>query len=242
MLGEAPCRADPAAAQRTADVEYRQKLVPAERLLGEAYLALGDVNGALGHFQAAVAESELLIASEPSNSRWKSFSARARLNLADGLLAARKTDDAASQVETGCQITARLQSTDPTVQIWRGMMRDCWKARARISIARGNLDVAGQNAARAVMIGKSVQTTDTVEDRFQLAQSYLLLGDVRAKLHNAAGAQEAWQAGLAAIPANVAEKPSEMAGHTALLRRLGRSAETRDRSAALENMGYRDLS
>ena len=72
-------------------------------------------------------------------------------------------------------------------------------------------------------------------------QSYLLLGDVRAKLHNGTGAQEAWQAGLAAIPANVAEKPSEMAGHTALLKRLGRGAETRDRSAALANMGYRDL-
>jgi tetratricopeptide (TPR) repeat protein len=226
---------------RTGDVEYRQKLVPAERLLGEAYMALGNTSGALSHFQSAVAESELLVASEPANSRWKSFSARARLNLAEGLLTAGNVDQAAAQTEAACQITQRLQSTDASVQTWRAIVRDCWQTRSQVSVARGDLMQAAQAADRAVRMGKAVRTTNPVDDSFKLAQSYLLLGDVRAKLHNVSGAQEAWQAGLAAIPANVAEKPVEIADHAELLKRLGRS-ETGERTAKLGSMGYRKLS
>jgi hypothetical protein len=155
-------------------------------------------------------------------------------------LAAGKADEAASQAEGACQITTHLLSTDPSVQTWRATMRDCWKVRARVGLARGDRQQAAQNAARAVDTAKGVQTTDPVEDRFELAQCYLLLGDVRAKAQDAAGARDAWQAGLAAIPSNVPEKPTEMAAHALLLKRLGRNPEARDRSAALTRMGYQE--
>ena len=58
---------------QTGDVEYRQKLVPAERYLAELYWFRGQVPLALQHYQAAIANSSTLIALEPDNSRWKYF-------------------------------------------------------------------------------------------------------------------------------------------------------------------------
>jgi tetratricopeptide (TPR) repeat protein len=143
------------------------------------------------------------------------------------------------ETASGCNETTRLLATDSSVQVWRANMRECWEMRARLSLASGDLKQAERFAERAVQTAKSVQSTDLVEDRYALAQSYRLLGDIRLRLGDKSGAQAAWKAALVTLPAGVAEKPNEMAEHAILLQRLGRSPEARERGARLDAMDYR---
>jgi tetratricopeptide (TPR) repeat protein len=225
---------------QTGDVEYRQKLVPAERHLGHLYAIQGETQQALTHLRVAVNQSEILIAREPTNSRWRGFSARARLNLAEGLLVAAQNDEAAMETTIACNVTARLLATDANVQAWRADLRDCWEMRSRLGLAADNPQQALRSAARAVGTAKTLHSTDPVEDRYALAQSYRLFGDIRQRLGDRAGAGIAWEAGLAALPVRVAEKPSEMAEHAMLLQRVGRASEARTLTAKLASMGYRN--
>ena len=225
--------------QRTGDVEYRQKLVPGERRLGELYLFRGQLPEALDHYRAAVAHSEALIAREPDNSRWKYFSARARMDLARALLANGLKDEAATETNEACGVTSRLIAIDPNVQRWRANLRDCFDMRAQLALTDGTLPQAAGFAARAVQTAKAVRSTDPVEDRYAVAASYRLLGDIRHRLRDRTGAESAWQSGLSFLPANVAEKPNEMAEHAIILQRLGRGSEARGRTARLAAIGYR---
>ncbi|MES2135760.1 MAG: TIR domain-containing protein [Pseudomonadota bacterium] len=223
--------------RRTGDVEYRQKLVSGERYLAELYLFRGQLPNALTHYRAAVMQSEALIAREPDNSRWKYFSARARMDLAQALILAGKSDAAASEAGSACDATRRLIATDSNVHRWRANLRDCLDIRAELALAHGDLDAASRLATKAIETGKTVSSTDPVEDRYAVARSFSLLGDVRRKMGDQAGAKTAWEAGLAMIAANAAEKPNEMAEHAMLLHRLGRSDEAR--ANRLAGMGYK---
>lgn len=225
--------------ERTSDIEYRQKLVPAERYLGELYWFAGRNDAALAHFRAAVEHSEALIAREPENSRWSYFSARAHLNLAHSLLSAGRTDAAATEAAAGCRIAEQLTATDSNVQRWRAVRRDCSATRARIALAQGDGRQAVRLAAAAVEMAKSVQSADRVEDRFALARSYRLLGDARERLGDSAGARAGWLAALSAMPRQAAEQPNELAEHAAVLTRVGRVGEARALLRRLAAMGYK---
>jgi tetratricopeptide (TPR) repeat protein len=227
--------------QRTGDVEYRQKLVPAERYLGELYALRGEIPQALAHYRAAVAHSELLIVREPDNSRWRYFSARARMDLAKALLAGGDKAAAATETDAACNVTSRLIATDSNVHRWRANLRDCFELRAQLALANGAPAEALGFAAKAIATGKSVASTDPVEDRYALAGSYRLLGETRQRVGDRQGAAAAWQAGLDLLPAAVAEKPNEMAEHALLLQRLGRAAEARERANRLASIGYRGI-
>ena len=222
----------------TGDVEYRQKLVSAERNLGELYLAVGRVPDALTHFRAAVEHAQALLSREPQNSRWSYFSARARINLAQGLLAADRSDEAATEVASACNVAQRLIARDSNVQRWRAVQRDCWLMRARIALAEGDAQRALVLAGNAVDTARSVRSTDPAEDRYAAAVAYRLVGDVRRRLGDKRGAQAVWQAGLQTLPAQVAEHPKEMAERTMLMQRLGRVAEAQQLEQRLAVIGY----
>lgn len=224
---------------RSGDVEYRQKLVPAERHFGELYLYRGQINEALQQFEAAVGDSESLVAREPANSRWRYFSVRARINLAEGLLAAGRADGASAATEAACASTTRLLSTDAEVQIWRATLRDCWQLRSRAGLASGHSAQALKSAQRAIEVGRTVRSTDRVDDAYAQARSYRLLGDAWARLHDSIKAAQAWQAALAMLPGGVAEKPPEMAERALLLDRMGRSAELEPLKRRLATIGFR---
>lgn len=226
--------------KQTGDVEYRQKLVTAERNLGKLYAWRNETPKALAHLRAAVAHSEALMTLEPTNLRWRGFAARAHLNLAEVLLAAGENSDAAREMASGCNAAARLVSTDPKYQGWRASLRQCWEMRARYAAGAGDVTAAASFAQRAVVIAKTVRSTDPVDDRFSLARCYRLFGDMRQRLGDGAGASAAWQTGLAGLPGGVAEKPDEMAEHAMLLQRLGRQEEAQKRTTRLVEIGYRD--
>ena len=225
---------------RTGDVEYRQKLVPAERYLAELYWFRGQVPLALQHYQAAIANSSALVALEPDNSRWNYFESRARLDWGRALLSAAKTDDAAAQVENACAVTGRLIAIDSNVQRWRANLRDCFHLRAQLALMKNDNDSAGRFSARAVEVGKTVTSPDPVEDRYAVGSSLRLLGDVRRRTGDLAGAKAAWQEGLSEFRSGVAEKPNELAIHAALFQRLGRASEAQQAIQKLSAIGYRN--
>jgi tetratricopeptide (TPR) repeat protein len=224
----------------TGDVSFRQRLVPAERALGTLYAARADFPKALDHLKAAVAHADALMSLEPTNSRWRGFSARARLNLAEVLLLTGQKDEAANETAQGCSASARLIATDPKVQASRSALRQCWEMRSRLAMASNDFTQAADCAERAAASAKTVESTDPIEDKYALARSYRLLGDARERLGDAAGAAAAWKAGLAALPAGVTEKPNEIAEGAMLLQRAGRGQEAQQRTDRLVAIGYRN--
>lgn len=225
--------------KRTGDMEYRQKLVPAERYLGQLYLFSGRVEDALERFRTAVAESEALLSRDSDNRRWSFFAARARIDLGQALIATGRSREAAIEIGRACDDSQRLIATDPNIQRWRAVQRDCFITAARLAADAGDAPRALRTAERAVMTAESVSTTDRVEDRFGIASAYRILGDVRRLAGDGDGAQKAWRKGLSAIPAGVPQQPMEMAEHAILLDRLGEHSKASALSRRLTDMGYR---
>ena len=221
---------------RTGDVSYRQKLVPARRALGNLYAARGQVQPAIQQLQEAVTDSDELASVERDNTLWTLNGLKARLDLARYMLAAADQAGAATQTEAACTAVNRLLAKDPNRPEWRASARDCWTGRARVALASRQNDEAASSALRAIAIGKLVKTGDSVSDGYLLASAYRLLGDALRAAGNAAGASSAWSSGLAALPANAAERPSETKEHAVLLERLGRNSATLNRR--LVSIGY----
>jgi hypothetical protein len=65
-----------------------------------------------------------------------------------------------------------------------------------------------------------------------------LLGDIHQRARDYGGAETAWAQGLAQLPPNVAERPSEMHDRAELLRRLGRGEEAAPLELQLRAIGY----
>jgi len=119
-------------------------------------------------------------------------------------------------------------------------MRDCLYLRAQLALTNGDGGDAARFAVKAVDVGKTVASPDAVEDRFAVASSLRLLGDIRKRMGDSAGAKAAWQAGLSALPNGVAEKPNELAVHAILSQRLGRASEAQQQVEKLATIGYRN--
>jgi tetratricopeptide (TPR) repeat protein len=222
----------------TRSVEYRQRLVPAERTLGEFYYFRGQLGEALASTRAAVADADALVANDPANGRWRYYAARARLDLAEQLLAMKESGEAALATDSACGQLQALLGGDSADQRWRASFAECWIMRARLRIAASDPERADMFAKNAIRIAKSVRSTDQIADRYLVARANRVAGDVRRLLHDNDGARAAWQTGLATISPTVAEKPNELAERVRLLRRLGMASEERLGSLALAKMGY----
>ena len=224
--------------KRTGDVVYRQKLIAAERGLGNLYGARGQVELALQHFRAAVDQADQLTSIEPDNALWLEFGTNARLDFATYLMAAHDSGQASSQGDAACKTVGGLLAKDPRRPIWRAALRDCWTLRGRIALAGRATDQAVSSAQKAVAAAKSVESGDSVGDRYALAETYRLLGDAFRLKGDRAAASAAWNAGMAVSPTGAAERPSEAATHAILLQRLGHDAGQLTRRLAA--IGYRN--
>jgi tetratricopeptide (TPR) repeat protein len=222
---------------RTGDVIYRQKLVIAERALGNLYGARGQLEPALGHIRTAVTHADLLSSVEPDNTLWLTSGFKARLDLARYLLVAADKSEAEVQTTTACGIVGRLLAKDPHRPEWRGGLRDCWIARARLALANNRGDQASFAAQQAVSAGKSVKTSDPISDRYALAGAYLALGDALNVNGNAGGGTAAWSTGLSVLPPGATERPQDTKQRAVLLNRLGRDSSALTKRLAA--IGYR---
>ena len=225
--------------QSGGNVIYRQKLIPARRSLGNLYAVRGQLDRGLQQFRAAVDQVEKLNAIEPDNTLWLQFGYNARLDFGRNLLINKDNVGARTQADAACQIVARLLTRDSRRPEWRAGQRDCWALKAQIALANRATDEALADAQKAVNVAKSVKSNDPVGDRFALATTYRIFGDVMRARGNQAGARAAWTAGLAVLPGNAAERPFDMSQHAGLLLRLGKRPEAQALTSKLNSIGYR---
>jgi tetratricopeptide (TPR) repeat protein len=224
--------------QRTGDVEYREKLIPAYRALGSVLGARAQFADALTHLRSAVAEADRLRSVEPANSKWTDYAARARLDLARQLLAAGQVADAHAQAAEGCRLTDALIARDSAVVDWRTARRDCLSLKSQIGLADGDTALALALAGDALKAAGAAKSADGVTDAYATARVKRLIGDIEQRRGDRIAAEAAWRSGLAALPSRGAEKPSEMAVRAELLQRIGRTAEARPLAARLKAIGY----
>jgi hypothetical protein len=80
-----------------------------------------------------------------------------------------------------------------------------------------------------------------VDGRVAIAQAYNLIGNLRLRTGDKAGAIAAWQAALAGWPSNTAETPRQLAIRMQLLGAVGQIEEAGALRQKLNAMGYRQL-
>jgi tetratricopeptide (TPR) repeat protein len=221
------------------NVDYRQRLIPAHRALGNLYAERGQAKLASEQFRAAIAHGEALIAVEPNNTQWLEYGLKARFDLARQLLDENQPDEAAIQTRLGCQTVRNLLARDSRNGSWRQGLATCLEQQSRLSLRTGQKPAALAFAQQSLDIASSVHSGDAVTDAFIRARAYRLVGDTQRELGNADAARSAWSSAFAALPVGVAEQPTEIADRIAILKRIGRAAEAQQLARKLSSMGYR---
>ncbi|HET7709699.1 MAG TPA: toll/interleukin-1 receptor domain-containing protein [Sphingomicrobium sp.] len=220
------------------DVDYRQKLIPAERALGILHAALGNPTLGIAHLRRAVDHAHALIPRDASNSRWQDFTARAELNLAELLLASGTFAEARSVTQAACNRVDRFLAADPSAHQWRSNRRECLILNARIALGSRDPVRALNLAQTAVGTARAVKSTDPSADGFALAKALRVLGDAQARSGNRAAASAAWRSALAALPGGTA-KPAELGEQHLILLRAGQASAAQGLARRLAAMGYR---
>ena len=223
------------------NVVFRQHLIPAYFGLANLFLSQGKTELAIERFGRSNVESERLLPIEPDNAFWTGLSAQTRLQLAKTYLSVNRSGDAATQALIGCNQAKRVLARDPGTA-WRRLQTDCLSVRARLSLASGDLAGATKLAGEALASARTERSADSHRDKFKVSGAYRLLGDVRQRSGNVAGARAAWAEGLSQMPRGVTERPLETKDRADLLRRLGRQKEARSLYAQLTAIGYQNAS
>jgi tetratricopeptide (TPR) repeat protein len=227
--------------RESVDTALRAKAVPAHQALGILFTAKGRPEDGIKEFRLALSHANRLISVEPDNSDWKDAAASVRIELAKNLLALGQREQAAQEVAAECEIAAALQARDPDVARWRRLRTSCLSMRSRLSLVSGANAEALSLAERALAAAKLENSGDPIEDRYSIASSYRLLGDVRRRAGDSEGAIASWSAGLAQLPTSGADRPPEMYERVQLLRRLGRVDEARPLAERLAAIGFKSM-
>jgi tetratricopeptide (TPR) repeat protein len=224
---------------KTGDVDYRQRLIPARRALGNLYDERGQAAAAIEQYRAAIAHADALRAIEPDNAQWSEYGYQVRKDLASALLGQKQVDEAAAQTNLLCETVRRLLARDAANPMLRRGSVSCAMMKARLALLNGSRTEASTLADQAIATAKSTHTDDKVIDGFLLAAAYRLRGDVERQAGDAAAARGFWMSGIAAIPPGAAEQPYETAERWKILTRLGRTQEAAPLAARLRSIGYK---
>jgi tetratricopeptide (TPR) repeat protein len=225
-------------AEGHSDAALQARLMPAQEGLGILLTAQGKTDEGIVHYRLALSQSKALLAIDPTNNEWRDVGTNAQLKLAESLLAVGNAEEAAQQTSEACTVANALRAHDPNVSRWQMLQTDCLSMRARLTLASGATSQALALAAQGVEAARSEHSGDAVSDAYAVAAAYRLLGDIHQRARDYGGAETAWAQGLAQLPPNVAERPSEMHERAELLRRLGRGEEAAPLELQLRAIGY----
>lgn len=228
-------------AAQNPDVDYKQKLVPAEEGLGLLLYMRGVSASGVEQLRNAVDHAGQLIPIERNNTVWLQKQYSAQLVLADRELATGDRSGASAQTEAACTTVRQLLTRDPNFPDWRAGLRDCELMRARVALGSGANSAAVDAAEKALVAARTVKSNDLATDRIALAKAYRLLGDAQKASGDSSAAANAWQQALAVYPRGVAERPLEMEEHVIILKRLGQGSAAAPLAAKLQAMGYRPI-
>jgi eukaryotic-like serine/threonine-protein kinase len=221
---------------QVADSDARLRLTVAHEGLGVALAESGQTDRGVSELNSAVAGAEALIPIEPRNVQWKMRAADARLQLASFLFSSGRSEEAAAQTAAGCSLANALPSS---AGARRHLWTSCFTMRARLALATGGVNQAMALAQRALSAAASEHSEDPIADRYKIAVTYSLLGDIRNRANDPQGATTAWNAGLSQLPGGVAELPGEMSERATILQRLGHGQQASRLKQTAASMGYR---
>ena len=227
--------------RRSDNVDNRARSIPARRALGRMLVSSGSNEPGLDQAYRAVEAAAALMPAEPDNMNWLEYAAGAKLDLAAILLSMGRTEEAAAQTRSACDLSSRLLARDRTVVVWRSIEIDCLTRRAQLALAAGSNAEGEQLARRTVSASKEFKGRDEADAGFTRASSYKLLGDSLKREGRATEASQAWTAALATWPKSVAETPRQTAIRAQVLLSLGRNAEAAPLEKRLAEVGYRRL-
>jgi tetratricopeptide (TPR) repeat protein len=222
-------------------VELYQPLLVSHLALGILLRETGQTDESLAELHAAVAEADRLLGVEARNALWKRFGAASRLELAKTLLSTNRREEAADQAKAGCDLVASLPSAEGASSRAR-IQNFCLTMQSRLAFAGGDNASALALATQGLASARAIWSNDPIADRYIIAGSYRLVGDIHQRMGHRDAARAAWAAGANQLPSNVNERPIEMLERAQLLDRLGRSDEARRLFAKLQSIGYRDIS
>jgi tetratricopeptide (TPR) repeat protein len=174
---------------------------------------------------------------EPQNTEWMQAGALANFDRAGLELGSFQLTDAKSAASAACDSTERLIARDRSVSAWRDLQLRCLRTRVRIAIRERDADAAVALARQGLVMARSEK--NEVDRAFAIAGAEFALGEALARASQPDAARGAYERALAAWPKNVEERPSELADHAILLRRLGQQAEASRLAQRLAEMGYR---
>jgi tetratricopeptide (TPR) repeat protein len=221
------------------DVVLQQHLGVAHQALGVLLTSRGEAERGIDEYRIALTQAGRLIGVEPDNRNWRDLSSSIGLELARNLLALGRTAEAAQQVATGCATAGALRARDPNVARWRTLRTTCLTMRAKLASASGENGPAITLAEQALDAARAGRTGDAIADRYVIAATYRLLGDVQQRAGDRAAAMATWGAGLAQLPRNAAERPWETNERAELLSRLGKAADARVARGRLIAIGFK---
>jgi tetratricopeptide (TPR) repeat protein len=223
------------------NVDYRQRLIPAHRVLGRLLVSRGETRAGIEHVRAAVRIGQELIPTEPGNAQWLQFTGGAQLDLARILLIGGNPGEAAAQARAGCDLTGRLVAKNAANSEWNLLAIECLAVRARLALSAGAHDEALALAGAALRKARGGRGGDPLDARMAVVRSHKLIGDIHNRAGNRQLARVSWQVGLDAWPARMAANPNEMAMRAAMLAGTGQESEAKALTDKLASIGYRQL-
>jgi tetratricopeptide (TPR) repeat protein len=219
------------------DTEIKRDEMTARRALARLFAARGQLPIALDQAREASLVINWLTKAEPQNTEWMLAGARANFERAGMELAAIQLNEAKSATNSACDSAARLIARDRSVSDWRNLQFRCLTTRVHIAIRERDADAAVALARQGLAVARTEK--NEVDRAFAVAEAEFALGEALARASQADAARGAFERALAAWPKNVEERPSELADHAILLRRLGQQAEANRLAQRLAAMGYR---
>ena len=220
------------------NTDIKRREMTARRSIARLLASRGQLPQAIEESRRASAVTSWLMKTEPDNTEWMQAGAQASFQRAGLELAANRVDEARGVAQSACNTAAQLIARDRSVAMWRTTVQfRCLNVRARIALQTGALPEADSFARRALALARGEK--DAVDRAFAVAAAEALLGDSLARQGQPGAARGAYERAIAAWPKDVQERPRELADHSILLRRLGRSAEAEELAGRLRAMGYR---
>jgi tetratricopeptide (TPR) repeat protein len=227
-------------AQRPRDVGFQERLVPWLRSVARLQASGGDVGAGIVTLRRGLATADRLVAAEPGNKVWSQDAANLRIDLTAMLIDRGRVGEAASEIAGSCDNRAIIGS-DAAALEERRIAVSCLHQRARLALAQGQSAQALILAGEALASARRFRSGNNTNDRLQVAEAQLLVGDVIGATGERAGARMAYRAGLEIWPEDKEESPRSAALRAALLSGSGQRALAAPVNRRLAAINYRKI-
>ena len=224
--------------QNKDDTDLMNKEMIAHRSVARLLASRGDLTAAREESAKASAALNSLSKIEPANTEWMQWGAFINLERAGLELALDRPGEAAAIADAACGTSRKLAARDRSVSAWRiGLQLSCLEMQARIALKTGAKERALGLSQQALALARTDKAP--VDRGISVTKAEMMLGNALKATGQDEAARGAYERAFAAWPANMQQRPSEIADRAMLLGRLGRRAEAEEARKRLSAMGYR---